>query len=195
LSDGNPTNSSLINVRGSKVALGPYTQQHVELTVGFKQDPETEIYGSGTFEATTLERETERFDKVSKDPTRVLFAIYALEDLTFIGDTGLRRIDQRHGTATFGIGIGHKAYWSKGYGTEAAKLVLDYGFRFLNLYNIGLDTTSYNARAIRAYQKAGFKEIGRRRGAILLAGKRYDEVQMDCLASEFEAPQPGWFSL
>jgi RimJ/RimL family protein N-acetyltransferase len=165
------------------------------MSLRFKQDPEVEVFGSGTFDIATLERETERFDKISKDPTRVFFAIYTLENLTFIGDTGLRRIDQRQGTATFGIAIGHKAYWGKGYGTEVTKLVLDYGFRFLNLYNIGLDTTSYNTRAIRAYQKAGFKESGRRRGAILLAGKRYDEVQMDCLASEFEAPQPGWFSL
>src|SRR6266849_165993 len=52
--------------------------------------------------------------------------------------------------------------------------VLDYGFRFLNLYNIALMTFSFNERAIRAYQKAGFKESGRRRGALLLNGQRYD---------------------
>ncbi|HEX6556114.1 MAG TPA: hypothetical protein VF026_25365 [Ktedonobacteraceae bacterium] len=39
------------------------------------------------------------------------------------------------------------------------------------------------------------KETGRRRGALLLNGQRYDHVSMDCLASEFESPQPGWFTL
>ncbi|HEY6408043.1 MAG TPA: GNAT family protein, partial [Ktedonobacteraceae bacterium] len=130
-----------------------------------------------------------------KDEKGVMFAIYDVETLTMIGETGLVEINHRDGTAMFGVNIGLKAYWGKGYGTEATRLVLDYGFRFLNLYNIALLTFSFNERAIRAYQKAGFKETGRRRGALLLNGQRYDHVAMDCLASEFVSPQPGWFTL
>jgi RimJ/RimL family protein N-acetyltransferase len=48
-----------------------------------------------------------------------------------------------------------------------------------------LGVRSWNVRGIRAYKRAGFKEIGRRRQAIRLGGRVYDEVLMDCLASEF----------
>lgn len=184
-----------INVRGIKVALGPYLREHIETTVGYAQDPEVDIFGGGSFDLPSLERSTEEYEKELKEHNRITFAIYELENLTLIGDAGLRRINHRNGTATLGIGIGNKNYWGKGYGTEAVKLVVDYAFRFLNLYNVDLDTASFNLRAIRSYQKAGFKEVGRRRGSILLNGQRYDEVHMDCVVSEFESPVPGWFSL
>jgi diamine N-acetyltransferase len=44
-----------------------------------------------------------------------------------------------------------------------------------------------NPAGIRAYQKAGFKEIGRRRECRMMDGKLWDEVHMDCLSSEFES--------
>jgi diamine N-acetyltransferase len=45
-----------------------------------------------------------------------------------------------------------------------------------------------NPAGIRAYQKAGFKEIGRRRECRMMGGKLWDEVHMDCISSEFESP-------
>jgi diamine N-acetyltransferase len=183
-----------VNVRGTKVALGPYLPEHLLNRVAWLQDPEMAIYSDGTFRVPSLEYES-RVNEQFKDEKGVMFAIYDAQTLTMTGETGLSEINHRDGTAMFGINIGHKAYWGKGYGTEATRLVLDYGFRFLNLYNIALMTFSFNERAIRAYQKAGFKEFGRRRGALLLNGQRYDHVSMDCLASEFEPPQPGWFTL
>jgi RimJ/RimL family protein N-acetyltransferase len=58
----------------------------------------------------------------------------------------------------------------------------------LGVHNVWLDTPAYNAGAIRAYEKAGFREIGRRREARTLAGRRHDVVLMDCLAEEFVPP-------
>jgi RimJ/RimL family protein N-acetyltransferase len=58
----------------------------------------------------------------------------------------------------------------------------------LGVHNVWLDTPAYNAGAIRAYEKAGFREIGRRRGARTLAGTRHDVVLMDCIADEFVPP-------
>ena len=48
-----------------------------------------------------------------------------------------------------------------------------------------------NRIGIRAYEKAGFKEIGRRRECRVMGGEVYDEIYMDCLASEFESPALG----
>ena len=97
-------------------------------------------------------------------------------------------INHQHGTAIWGILIGEKDCWNKGYGTETARLMLDYAFTALSLTNVLLTVYSYNTRGIRAYLRAGYKEIGRRRGARRFAGGVYDEVYMDCIASEFESP-------
>lgn len=68
------------------------------------------------------------------------------------------------------IFLGEKDEWGKGYGTEATRLMLDYVFTALGLHNIMLKAFGYNERGIRAYRRAGFKEIGWRREAHWLAG-------------------------
>jgi RimJ/RimL family protein N-acetyltransferase len=50
-----------------------------------------------------------------------------------------------------------------------------------------LGTFAFNERAIRCYEKAGFREIGRRRQARIIAGRAYDAILMDILAEEFGA--------
>ena len=116
-----------------------------------------------------------------------LFGIVDKETDKLIGNCGLNAINTLHRKASFGIFIGDQNYWNKGFGTEATKLVLDYAFNILNLHNIQLEVFSFNKRAINSYQKAGFKTIGRRREAIILAGEKYDEIYMDILADEFES--------
>jgi RimJ/RimL family protein N-acetyltransferase len=88
----------------------------------------------------------------------------------------------------FAIGIGEKDCWGKGCGTEATRLILDYGFNALGLHNIRLTVHGANERAIRAYSRAGFRVIGRRREVVMRGGRRDDLVYMDCLATEFESP-------
>ncbi|MDP8267193.1 MAG: GNAT family protein [Candidatus Tenebribacter davisii] len=116
-----------------------------------------------------------------------IFAIVDLNTNNLIGNCSLFDINHRKNKAELGIFIGDKNYLGKGFGTEAIKLILDYGFNILNLHNIMLSVYSYNQRAIAAYTKAGFKEFGRRRDAHTIAGKRYDEIYMDILDDEFES--------
>ncbi len=66
--------------------------------------------------------------------------------------------------------------------------MLDYGFSGLGLHNILLTVFSQNERGLRAYTRAGFRVIGRRREAYRRAGRAYDVVYMDCLATEFTSP-------
>ena len=85
----------------------------------------------------------------------------------------------------FYIFIGDKDYRSKGYGTEAIRLILDYGFNYMNLKNIKLDLMDFNERALKCYKKCGFKEYGRRRKCVYVNGKYYDKISMDILDEEF----------
>ena len=63
--------------------------------------------------------------------------------------------------------------------------MLDHAFRRLGLHRVGLSVFAFNERAIRAYQKAGFRIEGRLREAIWRDGHYVDEVQMGILSSEW----------
>jgi diamine N-acetyltransferase len=102
----------------------------------------------------------------------VHFTIYDLNDLAPVGTAVLVRVDQHAGTAEFGLTIGE--WRNQGLGSEATRLVLDWAFTVMGLHNILLVTFSWNLAAIRAYSKAGFREIGRRRGAVVTYGQRHD---------------------
>ena len=87
--------------------------------------------------------------------------------------------------AHLGIIIGEKSSWGQGYGEEAIRLMLEYGFGVLNLNSVELGVYAFNRRAIRCYEKVGFRKIGRHREARLVAGVAHDTISMDILASEF----------
>lgn len=119
-----------------------------------------------------------------------IFSIVNLADDRLIGRCLLFALDTVNRSAMVGIFIGDKTSWGQGYGQEASRLLLDYAFNLLNLHSIMLGAFSFNSRAIHAYQKLGFKEIGRRREARLIAGKAYDVVLMDLLEDEFRQRFP-----
>lgn len=126
-------------------------------------------------------------DEINRHGEHV-FDIVTLEDDVLIGRAmlfNLNRVD-RHGMV--GLMIGEQAYQNRGYGTEALILLLDYAFNLLNLNSVRLGTFAFNKRALRVYEKVGFREVGRWRQARLIAGKAYDAVMMDMLASEFVSP-------
>jgi RimJ/RimL family protein N-acetyltransferase len=88
--------------------------------------------------------------------------------------------------AFIGIFIGEDEQRSKGYGAEAIRLILGYGFKTMNLNNIMLSVHEDNYAGIACYKKAGFREAGRRREWVFKDGKYIDVIYMDILAREFE---------
>ncbi len=85
-------------------------------------------------------------------------------------------------TATLFVGIGEREHWGKGLGTEATRLICEYGFFFRSLHSIKVEVNGYNRRAIRVYERLGFKLVGRLRDVIVMNGNRYDQVIMDSAA-------------
>lgn len=113
------------------------------------------------------------------------FNIIDLETNELIGSVGFDKIKDVSRSAVLGVFIGADKYRSNGYGTEAIKLLLEYGFKYLNLHSIKLTVLDVNARAYKCYIKCGFKETGRDREAMYLNGKYHDVIHMDILESEF----------
>jgi len=112
---------------------------------------------------------------------------YAIEssDNEYLGGVGLMHIDPRNRSAELGILIGRREDFGKGYGTEAALLMLRHGFEEMNLHRIHLRVFEYNERGIRSYKKLGFVEEGRLRQAHFRHGAWHDVVVMGILADEF----------
>ena len=117
------------------------------------------------------------------------FMIQKLDYDRKIGMVDLSGFNWQVGNAWVGIGIGERAYWGKGYGTDAMRILLRYAFIELNLNRVTLNVFEINQRGLRSYQKAGFREEGREPKALLKAGARYDLIYMGILRSEWEAMQ------
>ena len=100
----------------------------------------------------TVEGEKKWFENQNANTDQIFFIVRAEGDKV-IGSIGLHGIDHISRTATFGIFIGEESGRNKGYGTEALRLILDYGFNYLNLNNIKLDVMEFNDRAIACYKK------------------------------------------
>jgi RimJ/RimL family protein N-acetyltransferase len=90
-----------------------------------------------------------------------------------------------HRRATFSILIGDQAFWGRGYGTEATRLMVAYGFKRLNLHRIELGVLEANEYAVRAYLKVGFVEEGRARQYAFVNGRYFDSIWMGLLAETF----------
>lgn len=131
---------------------------------------------------------TDFFEKDLKEasPFAYPFTIRALDDDRLLGDIGLYVINNWGPQDAFvGLGIFDRENWSKGYGTDAMKVALRYGFTELNLRRVTLNVFEYNPRAIRSYEKTGFTHEGRLRGALLRDGKRWDMLYMGILRDEW----------
>jgi RimJ/RimL family protein N-acetyltransferase len=115
------------------------------------------------------------------------FVICLLADDRAIGTAGLHGVDEVNGSAEFGIAIGEKDEWDKGYGTDALRAICDFGFGALRLERISLMVYPGNARGRRAYEKAGFTMEGTLRHAHFADGHHEDVHVMSLLRGEWNA--------
>jgi RimJ/RimL family protein N-acetyltransferase len=189
--EGDPQNDKpIFNIIGEKVALGPTQKWMIPAFIRWDNDFTVSIMSGDPLRPVTRESAEATYERHHKEdnPYFVGFAIYERANSRLIGTVHLRHIDRTMRNAEYGIMIGEKDCWGKGYGTETTVLMMDYAFTVLGLHNVLLSTYGYNERAIRAYTRAGFRVMGRWREAARLGDQRYDIIFMDCLATEFRNP-------
>jgi diamine N-acetyltransferase len=104
-----------------------------------------------------------------------------------IGGAGFSLVDGRNRLAEFGLFIGNRKYWNKGYGRDTLLTLLGYGFGTLNLNRIQLRVMDFNRRAIHLYEKIGFVREGSMREAHFYQGRYWDMHLYAILRSEWEA--------
>ena len=167
---------------GQKCYLSPISLDDADYFTGWLNDFSILMNLNSVSEIVTFEKEKE----LLKDLTNgYVFAIVDCEKNKLMGSIGLSNVDLINRTAEFGIMIGDRNFLNKGYGTEATLLMLDFGFNILNLCHIHTKVYGFNQRAIKCYEKAGFKTVGKFSEYRQIAGERFDMHFMEILCKDF----------
>ena len=182
-------------LKGKKVLLRPVRRSDIQYFLKWFNDHDVIQYLSFYLPMTEMAEE-KWIEDLGTNRTKAAFVVEAIEGESGkpfdfaqgkpIGSIGLDNISLKDHNATFGIAIGDKDYWSKGFGTEAARLIINYGFEQLNLHRINSSVIGFNERSYRLHKRLGFTEEGRQREAIFKNGKFYDHVVLGILKEEWK---------
>jgi RimJ/RimL family protein N-acetyltransferase len=165
---------------GEKVCLRAYKAEDIPLATAYVNDKELKKFLAPNIPFPMSLWEEEVWIKSQKDNKNGEFN-FAIEDLKtkqYIGGCGIQTVNWLTRVAVIGIMIGDKEYWGKGYGTDAMKVLIKFIFEDMNINKIRLNTFSFNERAIKCYEKCGFKVEGVLKSEIFKEGKYYDEIIM-----------------
>jgi diamine N-acetyltransferase len=178
---------------GERAALGPLKREHLPSFARWINDPEVRrglAYRGLANEDAEL-KWYEQMTEAGREPrpTAIGFSVHDAGDGGLVGVCGIEGIDHHFARAELGIFLGRRR--GKGIGTDAVRLALDWAFNMLGLRNVMLETYEFNEQARRAYERAGFRMIGRRRDSVHVLGRRWDSLLMDATAADFESPVLG----
>jgi RimJ/RimL family protein N-acetyltransferase len=180
-------------LRGELVRLAaPNPEADAETVAGWSRDSEFQhLLETGVPRLwTALSVKTEMAESLEdeKRQDRLFpFVIRTLAEDRLIGFADLEINDWSQRNAWIGIGIGQRQDWGRGYGTDAMRLLMRFGFAELNLERLTLGVFAYNERAQRSYIKAGFAVEGRQRERLRRGSRRYDMIFMGALRDEWQA--------
>lgn len=172
-------------LHGLKTSVRPVEEDDIDEIYQWYNDQEVNLWSTGAWPLNTLlnkEQISIKFLDDSSDGYR-----YSIldENNHLIGTIGFKELNIPSRSATLFVVIGNKSFWGKGYGTDALIVFARYLFTQWNLHRISLDTWDGNLRAIKAYEKVGFKIEGRLREARYVLGSYHDAILMGLLKSEF----------
>ena len=180
-------------LRGERVRLAaPNPETDAEAIAAWSRDSEFQhLLETGVPRPLTAQSVKAEISELLGDEKRqdrlFAFVIRTLVDDRLIGFADLEINDWAQRNAWIGIGIGRRQDWGKGYGTDAMRLLMRFGFAELNLERLTLNVFAYNERAQRSYLKAGFVVEGRQRERLRRGSRRYDMIFMGALRHEWRA--------
>jgi RimJ/RimL family protein N-acetyltransferase len=173
---------------GERIKLIPTKREHIESYIKWINDPEITQY-LVMFRPMTKEMEEAWYENLPKRENDFLFAIVISkenEKEILIGNCGIHQVNWKDRFGVCGIMIGEKEYWGQGYGNEAMELLMNYGFKTLNLNRLELMVYDFNQRAIKCYEKLRFTREGLKRQAVFINGNYHDILIMGILQQEWK---------
>lgn len=180
--------SRVVYVEGERIYFRPLESDDIPLVQRWINDPavrRTLLHRPPL----NQHREREWIESQGRNEQDYTFGLVRKEADRLIGCCGLHRVNPVNRSATLGISIGETSCHNRGFGTEAVRLLLRFGFEELNLNRIQLSVLANNPRGIRAYQKAGFVQEGCLRQAVYRDGRYEDEYRFAILREEWAGPE------
>lgn len=171
-------------LRGNKVTLRPLAREDLALIRQWCNDPELRGL-TGSVTPVGEPDDDKFFAKVYNSEDRVWFSVWSLEDNKMIGEAGLLRMFPTWRTTDMTIIIGDKEAWGKGYGPEIAELLLDYAFGYLNFHRVSIGVVGFNTRALKFWEKAGFRQEGIQRDGYYYNHRYHDFIMMSILEEDY----------
>jgi len=174
-------------IQGKKITLRPFQAEDADpLWDSLESDLSNKLTGThATFTRDMIDNYIAKQIKADDDD-RASFIIAVEDDLRAVGEVVINDIDHDNHSANIRISLFYEHDFNKGYGTEAMRLMVNYGFKTLKLHRIELGVYAFNPRAIRVYEKIGFKQEGILRDALYWDGEYVDEITMSILAHEWQ---------
>mgnify|MGYP001361012712 CR=1 FL=1 len=171
---------------GKKIYLRPYQPEDDQMVYFGKNN--TQVRETlFLFAPMTMDQVQAEMKQWSQTKEFTLFTICRNEDDMPVGQTAFVRIDFVSRAAVFYLAIYKPEYWSNGYGGEATRLMVDYGFNILNLNRLHLHVCAENEHAVAAYKRAGYTIEGTLRQAMYHHNRYIDFHVMSMLREEFYA--------
>jgi RimJ/RimL family protein N-acetyltransferase len=169
---------------GRRVCLRPVAREDLVQLRRWLED--AEIRGLIGEVAPTSKVDSQRFlEKVRADTERAWFMVVVKENNKVIGEAGLLRMDRAWRTTDVSVIIWDRDEWAKGYGTETVLLLLNHAFEYLGFHRAAIGVVSFNEKALRFWEKIGFRKEGIQRDGYYYDGRYHDFVMMSILEDEF----------
>jgi len=175
-------------LKGKKVCLRPVKRADIDHFLKWFNDQEVLRYLALYLPMNEICEEN-WIEEISTSKNSVFYVIEAIGNNMQkkpIGCCGLHNMNAKDQCAEFGIAIGETTHWNCGYGTQAAGLLIDYGFLELNLHRISSGVYGFNERSIAMHEKAGFIKEGISREAIYKNGRFWDKINYGILKDDWE---------
>ncbi len=176
---------------GQQIRLRAYRQSDLELARAFLNDPEVGQYmRPGIFFPLREDDELKWYQSLDANSEKLYsFAIELQASGEYIGGCGVVDISAKNRVGSVGLFLG-PAYLGRGLGSDTLRVLVDFCFGEINLNKVKLMVYSFNPRAIRCYEKLGFRREGVLREEIFRHGRYHDLHVMGLLRQEWETAKP-----
>jgi RimJ/RimL family protein N-acetyltransferase len=173
-------------IKGKLVTLNAVEEEDLPRFQNWRNNPEFRKYFREYKELNMRQQEIWFEEKVMNDNTTLMFSIKRNEDNEPLGCCGFVYINwvHRHADLSLYIGWNNEYIDNEGYAKESCRLLMNYGFKELNLNKIWTEIYDFDNKKQALYKQLGFHQDGLLRKNYWYDGKWWDSRILSKLHDE-----------